>query len=381
MISFLSMFNAHRKLFVIIAFVISAGAAGIYAAVKHTNTDSVADSNKPPPTSTEHPVLTVELTAPQLVNWPRIITATGNIAAWQEVIIGAEISGFQLTEVLANVGDVVKKGQLLAQVSRDVVSAELEQSKATVAEAEAALAEARLNAERARKIESAGALSAQQINQYLTAEKTLSARFDATKAKFQADALRVAQTRIIAPDNGVISARAATVGSLTQPGEELFRLIRDNRLEWRAEVTATELGRIKPGMRVLLMLPDGTRTEGKARMIAPTVDTQMRTAIIYVDLPSNSVARAGMFARGEFELGMDTALTLPQSAVLIRDGFNYVYRVGANNRVLQQKVMLGRRLGDRIEITGGLDKNMHVVASGVGFLANDDVVRIVPQNL
>ena len=112
-------------------------------------------------------------------------------------------------------------------------------------------------------------------------------------------------------------------------------------------------------------------------MIGPTVDIQTRTAIIYVDLPDNSSARAGMFARGEFELGQGTALTLPQSAVLIRDGFSYVYRADASNRVVQHKVMLGRRLGDRVEITNGLDKNIRVVTSGVGFLANGDVVRVV----
>ena len=257
------------------------------------------------------------------------------------------------------------------------MTAELEQSKAAVAEAEAMLAEARLNADRARKMELAGALSAQQINQYLAAEKTVLARLDAAKAKLQADALRLDKTRIVAPNNGVISARAATVGSLAQPGQELFHLIRDNRLEWRAEVTAVELGRIKPGMKVSLMLPNGASIKGEVRMIGPTVDIQTRTAIIYVNLPDNNAARAGMFARGEFELGQGTALTLPQSAVLIRDGLSYVYRADASNRVMQHKVMLGRRLGDRVEITSGLDKNIRVVTSGVGFLANGDVVRVV----
>lgn len=375
MIPALSMPKVQRKWLVAIAIVIILSVAGIYIATKYAKDGSGASANAPAPTIT--PVLTVELTTPRLADWPQTIVANGNITAWQETIIGAEISGYQLTEVLANVGDTVKKGQLLAHVSNDVVTAELEQSKAAVTEAEAMLAEAHLNADRARKMELAGALSAQQINQYLTAEKTVLARLDAAKAKLQADALRLDKTRIVAPNNGVISARAATVGSLTQPGQELFRLIRDNRLEWRAEVTAVELGRIKPGMKVSLMLPNGASIQGEVRMIGPTVDIQTRTAIIYVNLPDNNAARAGMFARGEFELGQGAALTLPQSAVLIRDGLSYVYRADASNRVMQHKVMLGRRLGDRVEITSGLDKNIRVVTSGVGFLANGDVVRVV----
>jgi RND family efflux transporter MFP subunit len=122
---------------------------------------------------------------------------------------------------------------------------------------------------------------------------------------------------------------------------------------------------------------DGGRIKGKVRMLAPTVDPQTRNAIVYVDLPGNSGARAGMFARGEFELGKVTALTLPQSAVLMREGFSYVYRVEPDNRVTQVKVNVGRRSGDRVEITGGLEPNTRVVASGVGFLADGDVVRVV----
>jgi multidrug efflux pump subunit AcrA (membrane-fusion protein) len=84
-----------------------------------------------------------------------------------------------------------------------------------------------------------------------------------------------------------------------------------------------------------------------------------------------------MFARGEFEIGSGSALTLPQSAVLLRDGFSTVLRVGADSKVSQVKVSVGRRVGDRIEITGGLDAAARVVASGAGFLADGDTVKVV----
>ncbi|MFO0208063.1 MAG: efflux RND transporter periplasmic adaptor subunit, partial [Betaproteobacteria bacterium] len=149
------------------------------------------------------PALTVVLVTPQTQDWPMTLAANGNIVAWQEAVIGPEIGGNRLVEVLVNVGDTVRKGQLLARIASDTVAADLAQSKAALAETQAQAAEARANAERARQIEATGALSAQQISQYVTAEQTALARVDAARAKVQADELRLAQTRVAAPDDGV----------------------------------------------------------------------------------------------------------------------------------------------------------------------------------
>ena len=159
---------------------------------------------------------------------------------------------------------------------------------------------------------------------------------------------------MVAPDDGVISSRSATVGAVLPAGQELFRLIRQGRLEWRAEVPSSELGADQAGRP-----RDGhagrrrRRSHGTVRMVAPTVDPQTRNGIVYVDLPAPGSARAGMFARGEFDVGNASALTLPQSAVQLRDGFSYVFKVGPDNKVTQVKIETGRRFGDRIEVTGG----------------------------
>jgi HlyD family secretion protein len=324
--------------------------------------------------------LSVTAVTLQPAEWAQTLAANGNIAAWQEAVIGSEISGQRLTEVLVNVGDRVKKGQVLARVDDDTISAELAQSRAALAEAQAMAAEATANADRARQMGPQGAFTKQQITQYFTAEKTAASRGLAARPQVQADEQRLAHTRVVAPDDGVISARAATVGSLTQPGQELFRLIRGGRLEWRAEVIASELARILPGLAVHIVPPGaaaGTRIDGRVRMVAPTVDPQTRNAIVYVDLPADSPARAGMYARGEFQLGAGSALTLPQSAVLLRDGFSYVHRIEPEGKVTQIKVSVGRRAGDRVEITGGLEAGARVVASGGAFLADGDSVRVV----
>ena len=335
-----------------------------------------ADSAKAP-TKASKAALTVTVTQAETSDWPLSLSANGNIAAWQETVIGAEAGGLRLEEVLVNVGDRVRKGQVLARLQSRTLSADLEQSRASLQEAEAAQAEAKANAERARQLQNSGAMSAQQINQFLTGEQTAAARVAVLKAKIKADEIRVEQTRVVAPDDGSISARQATVGSVVQQGQELFRLIRQNRLEWRAELPAGDLSRLKPGMPATIYSASGTAVPGVIRVVAPTIDPQTRNGLVYVDITQALDAKAGMFARGEFQLGRSSALSLPQSAVQMRDGFHYVYRVGADNKLTQVKVAVGRRVGDRIEITSGIDASHKIVSSGVGFLADGDTVHVV----
>jgi RND family efflux transporter MFP subunit len=339
--------------------------------------DDKSDVSKSAPKTAPRAALTVTVTQPQRASLASTVSANGNVAAWQEAIVGAESNGWRLAEVRVNVGDVVKRGQVLATFVPDMVQADLAQSRASVAEAEATLAEATANAQRARDLQASGALSAQQINQYLTAERTAQARLEAVRAATKVQQLRLAQTQVLAPDAGVVSARSATVGAVVPAGQELFRLIRQGRLEWRAEVAANELSQLKPGMAVRVSTAGGAAVAGKLRMVAPTVDAATRNGLVYVDLPQPGAAKAGMFARGEFEIGSSSAQTLPQTAVLLRDGFSYVFKLGADNKVAQAKVSVGRRVGERIEITGGLDAGGRVVASGAGFLSDGDLVRVV----
>jgi len=328
------------------------------------------------------PALTVTTARPSSAELPLRLGANGNVAAWQEAVIGSESNGLRLTEVRVNVGDVVKKGEVLAVFSADTVNADVAQARAALQEAQANAEEAAANARRGEALRSSGAMSEQQVAQYLTAANTASARVAAARATLTQQQLRLKYTTVVAPDSGVISARSATVGAVVGAGTELFRLIRQGRLEWRAEVTAADIGRIKPGTRATVKAANGSEVAGKVRMIAPTVDAQTRTALVYVDLPpamnGNAPLKAGMFAGGEFEMGASTALTVPQQAIAVRDGFNYVFRLNADSRVSQQKIATGRRLGERIEVLGGLAPDAQIVVSGAGFLNDGDLVRNVP---
>ena len=328
------------------------------------------------------PAMTVTTAQPSSASLPIKLAATGNVVAWQEAVIGSESGGLRLTEVRVNVGDVVKKGEVLAVFSPDTVNADVAQARAALLETQASAADAAANAERARSLQDSGALSAQQINQYITAEQTANARIAAARASLAAQQLRLKYTQVVAPDSGVISARSATVGSVVGVGTELFRMIRQGRLEWRAEVTATELTRIKPGVTARVIAANGSELTGRVRMIAPTVDAQTRSALVYVDLPPAmgpaAPFKAGMFASGQFELGTSQAMTVPQQAVAVRDGFSYVFTLKPDNRVSQLKVKTGRRVGERIEVTEGLAPDAQIVVSGAGFLNDGDLVRNVP---
>lgn len=323
------------------------------------------------------PALSVVVTQPQRATVPLSASANGNIAAWQEASIGTEANGLRLAEVRVNVGDVVQRGQVLATFAPESMQVDLLQARASVAEAEATLGDAAANAERAKSLRTTGALSEATINQYVTAERTARARLDAQRAALQARQIKVGQTAVVAPDAGVISSRSATVGAVLPAGQELFRLIRQGRLEWRAEVASADLAQIRPGARVTVIAPGGKPIAGTVRTVAPTVDPQTRNGIVYVDLPAPGGTRAGMFARGEIAVGSSNALTLPQSAVQLREGFSYVFKVGLDNKVTQTKIEVGRRFGDRIEVTGGLGADSRVVATGGGFLAEGDTVRVV----
>lgn len=322
--------------------------------------------------------LTVTIIQPEVQNWKQTFTANGNIAAWQEVVISSELSGQRLTKVNVNVGDKVRRGQVLAEINSDTIRADLAAAKASYAEAQAVLADAITNNKRIQQLKNTGAISAQESTQYQTSQATAQARLDAAKAQIESNQLRLAQTQIVAPDNGVISARTATVGSLAQTGQELFRLIRDQRLEWRAEVTSEDLYKLKEGMNARVFSPDPAQpaVSGKVRMIAPVIDPQTRYGLVYVDLPTTQAVRMGMFVKGEFDLGQKSALTIPQTALLLRDGFSYVFIVDQQNRVSQQKVSVGRRVGNRVEILDLANSNVKLVSSGTGFLTDGDLVTV-----
>jgi RND family efflux transporter MFP subunit len=356
------------------ASLITLSALGLLASQSHA-----AEPVKP--AAEAKPALTVSTVQAKSNTLPIKLAANGSVAAWQEASVGSEAGGLRVQELLVGVGDQVKRGQLLASFAAESVQADVALTRASLAEAQALAAEALNNADRARAVQGTGALSAQQVSQYLTQEQTAKARVASAQAQLDAQLLRLKHTQLLAPDDGIISARTSTVGAVVGAGAEMFKLIRQSRLEWRGEVTSAELARVKTGTQVLLTAPGGAQAKGRVRMVAPTVDVATRNGLVYVDVLAAAGAgqsfKPGMFARGEFELGSSSALTVPQTAVVVRDGFSYVYRVAADQRVSQLKVQVGRSLGDQVEVLSGVKADERIVASGGSFLSDGDKVRVV----
>jgi HlyD family secretion protein len=328
--------------------------------------------------------LTVSVVRPERVEWPEVIQASGTIAAWQEAIVGAEVAGLRLAEVLVDVGDEVTKGQLLARFDDSTMLAMVQQMEAAVAEAQANVAEADANAQRAERLGKTGALSEQNITQYLTRASTAKAQLESARARLHSQKLALEYTRVVAPDDGVISARKAMLGMVAPSGAELFRLIRQNRLEWRAELSGAQLTQVQVGDDASVQLTDGTSAHGKVRQVAPSLDENTRIGLAYVELDradnvnASANAKAGMYGSGTITLGQRSAVTLPSDAIVLRDGHEYVFVLGADGRVALTKVSIGRRFGNGVEINSGLDGNPQVVAAGAAFLNDADAVRVVP---
>jgi RND family efflux transporter MFP subunit len=176
----------------------------------------------------------------------------------------------------------------------------------------------------------------------------------------------------------VISARSATLGSVAGAGDELFRLVRQNRLEWQAQVAAADLPRIQPGQMAKATLPDGSTLEGTVRQVAPLL-TQNLTAVAYVALSPDvkPAPRAGMFVSGAIVTGASHGLSLPSSSIVVRDGREYAFVLDRTSVATQVQLRTGRRIGEQVEVLDGVTSAQSVVLSGGGFLHDGDRVRVV----
>lgn len=314
------------------------------------------------------PALTVTAVTPQRTTWPMSVSAPGAIAPWQEAIVGTQIGAYQLVEVRANVGEQVRRGQVLARLNPALLRAEEGQLVAAHEQAEA-------NRKRGLELQASGGISEQDLLQFVTEAKTSAARLAAKRLELQ-------YTAIKAPDDGVISARTATLGSVAPAGEELFRLILRNRLEWRGELTAAQLAKVSPGQSVVLELPDGSRADALIRQTAPALNGSSRLGLVYADIKAASPARAGMYAMGEVLIGQTPALTVPAESVVVRDGRSYVLVIAdatETPKVALRHVTVGRRRGAAIEIVKGLGGGERLVLRGAGFLDDGDIVRVAAQ--
>ena len=330
-------------------------------------------------TSAAPAVMTVTDSSARLVDWPVHVNASGAIAPWQEAVIGGQIDRVRLTELLVGPGDFVHRGQVLARFETEALRADVAQLHAAVRQAKAQAAQAIANRDRALKLKEIGAMSEQDISQSVTAAEAASAQVESSQALLASGLLQLKYATVISPDDGVISSRSATIGGVGSVGEELFRLIRHNRLEWRGELTAMQLGQASAGQSVMLALPDGQFAQASIRQMAPALESQTRLGTVYADIIQGSTARAGMYAQGRIVVTQRQALVVPASSVIIRDGHSQVFKLEAHEGAVKaslQAVKVGRRQTHDVEILEGLRDGDRVLVQGAGFVNEGDSVRV-----
>ncbi|WP_440827032.1 efflux RND transporter periplasmic adaptor subunit [Psychrobacter cryohalolentis] len=336
--------------------------------------------------SIEQAVLSVETVLPSQNNIGNTLSADGTINAKDVANVSAKVNGVAIERILVEEGQRVKAGQILAVFDTDAMEQQVLQAEADVAEAEATLANATADAARVLPLIDIDAISKQEADRYRTAKLQAQASLQASKARLSTQRLSVNNANVVAPVNGVISEKMAEVG-MVAGGDPLFTIIKGGILEWRADIDPKLIGEVNVGTPVQVSLPGGDSVMGEVSRIAPTADNN-RQITIYASLAANAKVRAGMYQTGEFLLGSSSAQTVPNSAIVSNDGYDYVMLVtnistkdGKNGhnigRIKQQRVTLGERFGDSIMLTEPLPAESRLVKQGGSFLNNGDLVRVV----
>lgn len=307
----------------------------------------------------------------------RSIAASGPVTAWEEMQLGVELSGLRVTALHVDVGQTVRKGQVLLEIDHQTLDSDLRQAQAAAAEAQAGVKLAKINLWRGEEMAKSQLISASALDNLRAALVQAEARAATTGAQRDGVQMRRDFASLRAPDDGVISRRMVQPGQVVMAGAELLRMIRQGRLEWRPELPEADLAKVALGASVVLKDANGQSVTGRVRAVSPGVDTTTRTGTIYADLPQPGSLKAGTFVEGRIVTSRSNGLMVPSAAVVMRDGYAYVFIVDAQNTAHRTRVQIGAPQGDQIEVLDGLRAGEAVVASGAGFLGDGDKVRVV----
>lgn len=318
---------------------------------------------------------TVTVATAQTQSLPRTVTASGTVSAWEEVPVGAETGGLTATAVLVDEGAYVRQGQPLVQLNDALLRAQLAQQEAAVESAEANAEREDGDLARARELRERGFLAQASLDMAISEQRAAQAQLASARAALSETRTRLNQTTIRAPVAGLVISRSVTRGQIVQPGEELFRMVRDGRLELDARLPETELGLIRPGQSASVASDGVGSATGSVRIVTPEVNPDTRLGVARIALTGNSGLRPGMFARARIDVGAQETVAVPTPAVLYRNNRAGVFVLGAGDAVAFRPVTVLSR-DDRLTAVDGLDAGVRVVVSGAGFLSDGDRVRV-----
>ncbi len=382
--------------------------AGVLPPAAAQKVASILEKKKAEAPKGPAPTLDISVTVARVKprDFVETLAVSGSLIPREEILIGTEIEGLRVLEILVEEGAQVKKGQLLARLVVDTLDAQLAQNAAslarnaaaaaqarsTIAEAEARLTEAKNAMGRATTLKQAGHVSDATYDQRESAFKLAEAQLvasqdglkaaEAERAQIEAQrrelSWRRSKTDITAPADGVISQRRARIGStpIMAAQEPLFRMIAEGEIELEAEIPQAHMARLAIGQKARIAIPGNGVAEGMVRLIAPAIDKSTRLGVVRILLGKDPNLRIGTFARGEIVIASGTGLAVPRSAVLFGKSGSSV-QVVENDTVATRPVTLGLSDADTVEIKSGVAEDTLVVAKSGTFLRNGDRVRPV----
>jgi RND family efflux transporter MFP subunit len=351
-------------------------AAAAFVSIAALAASACSRTEDEPAPSAREAVMTVTATPLERVELTRTISMTGSVYAWQDVIISSEVGGYRVAEVLVDVGARVRKGQRLVSLSTALLEAEVATKQATLKQREAELMNAQSAFDRGQSLAATNVLSKADLDRLTSEQMASQSRLESARADLETSQLRLKFTEVVAPDDGLITSRTVTVGQIAQAGNEMLRLLRNGRIEWRGEAPETRLKDLVPGQGVSVTTADGTPFHGKIRVVAPTISSNDRTALVYVDLPADERLRPGMYARGEIAIGTGPAFMVPLESVVSSDGYSYVFVLSENNVVARRRIETGAIHDGSIEVVSGVEGGERIVNKGAGFLKDGDLVSV-----
>lgn len=306
---------------------------------------------------------------------PRTIVASGTVSAWEEVPVGAEAGGLTAVGVYVDEGSYVRQGQVLVKLNDALLQAQLRQQQAGVqtAEANAARDDAALG--RAQELKSRGFLSQASLDTALANQRASQANLASARASLSETRTRLSQSEIKAPVSGLIISRNVTRGQIVEAGTQLFRMVRDGRLELDAQVPETDLPALRAGQTATITSNEGVATSGTVRIVTPEVDAQTRLGVARITLSPGSGLKPGMFARASINAGAQPTTVVPTGAVLYRNNKSGVFVLDQQSGAHFRPVTVLSRQDDQTSVSG-IEPGVRVVVEGAGFLNEGDKVTV-----
>jgi len=381
---------------------IVAGLALASLVVSAPAVQAASDGKASQPVKAEGPRVTVaEVRSGALVDR---VTVTGTLVARDEILVGPEIDGFRIVELLAEEGDTVARGQVLARLNRDTLDAlvaqndaaiartdaAIAQAKSQIAQTEVALTQSRQALERVTMLRKNGFAAQANFDTQVNDERANVARLEAARqglavseadratilAQRQELLVRVARTEVKAPAAGVVSRRTAKLGAVAaMAAEPLFRIIADGQVELEAEVIETRINSLKPGVPATVSVEE-MKVNGKVRLVSPEIDRLTRLGRIRIALEPRPGLRIGSFARGSIDAQTATGTFVPLSAVLYGASGPFV-QVVKDRHIVSTPVDLGIVSDQTVLVTRGLSVGQSFVVKAGAFLRDGDAVAPV----